>query len=227
MNTTHETIELDDWEDVIDFSNIQHFNITPSYLERATQGDFPKDAFSKGQLASKAWLHHRLYTTHAVEPNSNIAILGCWIGSMVDFLLSQYIITRVYGIDIDPVSIEMADRFNYKHVQNDWKFKGVVADVSLLDTSAMTFQIGGDLIEVSPNIVINTSCEHMGTEWFETASNEQLIVMQTNDSSQYEGHINCCYSIEDMQHKYPLSNTLYAGELITPAYTRYMQIGWK
>jgi hypothetical protein len=36
-----------------------------------------------------------------------------------------------------------------------------------------------------------------------------------------------CYTAQEMQQKYPLSNTLYCGEMITPAYTRYMQIGYK
>jgi len=51
--------------------------------------------------------------------------------------------------------------------------------------------------------------------------------MQTNNSEEFEGHINTCESVEEMQLKYPLSETRYVGELITPAYTRYMQIGYK
>jgi hypothetical protein len=51
--------------------------------------------------------------------------------------------------------------------------------------------------------------------------------MQTNNSEEFEGHINPCSSILQMQEMYPLSETLYVGELITPAYSRYMQIGYK
>ena len=51
--------------------------------------------------------------------------------------------------------------------------------------------------------------------------------MQTNNSENFEGHVNTCSSIEDMQSKYPLRNVKYIGEMITPAYTRYMQIGNK
>jgi len=35
------------------------------------------------------------------------------------------------------------------------------------------------------------------------------------------------HSIEHMQMIYPLEHTLFVGELKTPAYTRYMQIGYK
>ena len=44
---------------------------------------------------------------------------------------------------------------------------------------------------------------------------------------EYDGHINICETVGVMQKKYPLSKTLYVGELITPAYTRLMQIGYK
>ncbi len=76
-------------------------------------------------------------------------------------------------------------------------------------------------------MVINTSCEHMNNDWFDTADSEQLIVMQSNNSSEFEGHINICEDIEHFKIKYPLTRTLYVGELETPAYTRFMQIGYK
>jgi len=91
----------------------------------------------------------------------------------------------------------------------------------------MQFETGGELIGVSPDIVINTSCEHMSNEWFETAGSKQLIVMQTNNSKEFDGHINVCYTIEEMSEKYPLSDIYYIGALKTPAYTRFMQIGFK
>ena len=91
----------------------------------------------------------------------------------------------------------------------------------------MEFQTSGELINVKPNWIINTSCEHMSTLWYDSVDRDQLIIMQTNDSEEFEGHINICKSVDDMMNKYPLSNTLYVGELITPAYTRYMQIGYK
>ncbi|SVC52283.1 uncharacterized protein METZ01_LOCUS305137 [marine metagenome] len=188
---------------------------------------YPRDAFSKGQLASKSWLLGELYRVSPLQTNTTVALLGCWIGSLVDPLLNALIIERIYGIDIDADSIELAEMLNQKHVSNGWKFKGVVADVNLLETNHMQFETGGELIGVSPDIVINTSCEHMSNEWFETAGSKQLIVMQTNNSKEFDGHINVCYTIEEMSEKYPLSDIYYIGALKTPAYTRFMQIGFK
>jgi hypothetical protein len=222
----HEQIQLPTWGHVDQYLEQSSIKVSLAYLERVVQGNYPRDAFSKGQLVSKVWLLERLARTGVVTDKQVIAILGCWVGSLVDFLITQYDPDRVYGIDLDPAAVEMAEQFNQHHVQNHWKFKGVVADVSMLNTSAMIIQTGGELIEAQPNIVINTSCEHMGTEWFHSAGTGQLIVMQTNNSTNFDGHINVCESISQMQEKYPLRNTLYIGEMVTPVYTRFMQIGY-
>lgn len=223
--TMDSSVKLDTWEKVARFSD-EHLVIKPSYLDRVNKRKYPVDAFSLGQLASKAWLLAHLM---AVAPRSaqTAALLGCWIGSMVPMLHQNHSIGRVYGIDVDPHSIALAEEFNQELVNDNWRFKGVVADIDLLDCADMQFQTGGELIECKPDWVINTSCEHMSTHWFETVDTDQLIIMQTNNSPDFEGHINTCDSVSDMQTKYPLSNVLYAGELITPAYTRYMQIGYR
>ena len=221
-------IHLIDWDNVSEFADT-NMNIKPSYFERAVQGNYPKDAFSKGQLASKAWLLSKFDNRiHSHLPlDCTIAILGCWIGSLVEPLLDQMFASRIYGIDIDPDAISLAEKFNQKLVQDSWRFKGVVADASALDTADMEFETGGELIRVKPNVIINTSCEHMDTHWFETADSDQLIVMQTNNSEGYTGHINTCADAREMKAKYPLSKVLYCGELHTPAYNRLMQIGYK
>ena len=223
-----ETIELNTWNEVEDYIDNSFLRIPPSFFERAVMDRrYPRDAFSKGQLASKSWLLGELYKTVPLPSNTTVALLGCWIGSIVEPMLNALTIERIYGIDIDSESIEMAEKFNQKHVANGWKFKGVVADIDLLDVNHMEFETGGELIKVSPDIVINTSCEHMGYNWFESAGSDQLIVMQTNDSEEFDGHINVCYTAEEMQEKYPLSKTHFVGSLKTPSYTRHMQIGYK
>ena len=223
-----ESIKLDSWNDVEVYIDNGFMKIPPSYFERAIMDSrYPRDAFSKGQLASKSWLLDKLYHYTMLQSEPTVALLGCWIGSLVEPLLKSIPVERVYGIDIDAQSIELAEKFNQKHVANDWKFKGVVADASILDCNHMEFETGGELIKVSPECIINTSCEHMGTEWFESAGSDQLIVMQTNNSPDFEGHINPVASLKEMQTVYPLRKSMYSGQLKTPSYTRFMQIGYK
>ena len=219
-------INLATWSEVEAFIDTA-MSIKPSYFERAIQGNYPRDAFSKGQLASKGWLLQQLNSVVTPKPDVTVAILGCWIGSLVDPLLDVTSANRIYGLDLDPSAIELAEKFNQQHVQNSWRFKGVVADVSTLVTSDMEFETGGELINVRPDVVVNTSCEHMDTHWFETADSDQLIILQTNDSEGYDGHINTCANLDEVKQKYPMSQIKYAGQLSLPAYTRFMLIGYK
>ncbi len=223
------TIKLNSWNEVEHYIDNSYLHIPPSYFERAVMDRrYPRDAFSKGQLASKGWLLEELSNIKDLPEDMTIALLGCWIGAIVEpLLISTIPIERIYGLDIDAQSIELAEKFNQKHVANNWKFKGVVADASILDCNHMEFETGGELIKVSPECIINTSCEHMGTEWFESAGSDQLIVMQTNNSPDFEGHINPVASLNEMEALYPLRKSMYSGQLVTPSYTRFMQIGYK
>ena len=226
-----ETIKLNNWKEVTAYIDNGFWQPTPSYFEHIVQHNtyYPNHAFSKGQLASKSWLLEKLHKVNwQHQPDKNVVvILGSWIGALVEPLHKNFEIERIYGIDTDAEAIEKSEKLNRQFVQDSWKYKGVVHDVDLLDCGEMEFQTSGELINVKPNWIINTSCEHMSTLWYDSVDRDQLIIMQTNDSEEFEGHINICKSVDNMMNKYPLSNTLYVGELITPAYTRYMQIGYK
>ena len=228
VRRTMESIKLNNWKEVTVYIDNGFWQPTPSYFEHIVQHNsyYPNHAFSKGQLASKSWLLEKLYY-NTEKNNPTVAILGSWIGALVEPLHKHFEIERIYGIDTDAEAIEKSEKLNRQFVQDSWKYKGVVHDVDLLDCGEMEFQTNGELINVKPNWIINTSCEHMSTLWYDSVDRDQLIIMQTNDSEEFEGHINICKSVDDMMNKYPLSNTLYVGELITPAYTRYMQIGYK
>ena len=229
VRRTMESIELNDWNDVSNYIDNGFLTIKPSWFEHIIQhqGSYPRDAFTKGQMASKSWLLGELYKIVPLRPHVTVCMLGSWIGSIVDPLHRALTIQRIYGLDMDANAVELSEKLNQKYVQDNWKFKGVVADVSNLDSSNMQFETSGELITVKPDWIINTSCEHMDTNWFKSADNDQLIIMQSNNSSDFDGHINPCKDIEDFRIKYPLEKTHYVGQLVTPAYTRFMQIGYK
>lgn len=229
-----ETIQLETWEAVSEYIDTGFWQPTPSYFEHIVQHGnyYPKHAFSKGQLASKSWLLDKLvdsYTRTDIPYEPTVAILGSWIGALVEPILKNIDCKRVYGFDMDADAITKSEKLNQKYVQDGWRYKGVVADVSQLDCAYMQFETSGELITVKPDIIINTSCEHMNMDWFDTVAKDQLIIMQTNNSEDFDGHINTCSSIADVQRKYPLDvrRSSYVGEMLTPAYTRFMQIGYK
>ena len=155
-----DTIRLDTWKEVQAFNDEGFLKIPVSYFEHVVQHNnyYPKHAFSSGQLASKSWLLDKLHKINwRHQPDSDVVVvLGCWIGGLVDPLLRTFDIGRVYGIDTDAESIEKSERLNRKHVQNNWKYKGVVHDVDLLDCGEMQFQTSGELIDVKPK-----NCKHI------------------------------------------------------------------
>ena len=117
-------IDLKTWNDVEEYIDNGFLRIPPSYFERAVMDRrYPRDAFSKGQLASKSWLLGELYKVVPLPSNTTVALLGCWIGSIVEPMLNAFTIERIYGIDIDAESIEMAEKFNQKHVANNSNVK--------------------------------------------------------------------------------------------------------
>lgn len=221
------------WEEVTDYVNLR-FSMPVSQWEHIVQNrnTYPSHAFSKGQLASKAWLIDELWRVRIEKlpaPNPDtVIILGSWVGSLIEPLFQQFPnIRRTYGIDIDAESIAKSEKLNQKHVQNEWKYKGVVADVDNLTLNNCEFETGGELITVKPDWIINTSCEHMDNNWFNSVDEDQLLIIQSNNSEEFEGHINTCDNLDEFIQKYPLKTQLMCGELSTPAYTRFMQIGFK
>ena len=95
-------IELNTWKDVEDYIDNGFLRIPPSYFERAVMDSrYPRDAFSKGQLASKSWLLGELYNVVPLPSNTTVALLGCWIGSIVEPMLNA--LTAV-GLDMSPPS---------------------------------------------------------------------------------------------------------------------------
>ena len=142
IGSTIDTTKLDTWDKVTEYIDNGAWKPAPSWFEHIIQhqGTYPRDAFSKGQLASKSWLLRQLddvYLNHLPDVDPVIAILGCWIGTLVDPLHRTYMIERIYGIDVDPVAIELSEKLNQRYVENSWKFKGVVADMSMLSTDNM------------------------------------------------------------------------------------------
>ena len=152
-----ETIKLTTWQAVSDYIDAGAFQIRMSQFEHLQQhaNYYPRHAYSKGQLASKSWLLGELKRIDFAE-DITVAILGSWIGTLVDPLHQMMSIARVYGIDADPECVAISEKLNQEYLEG-WRYKGVCADVTQLDCSNMQFETGGELIDVTPHIVINTS----------------------------------------------------------------------
>ena len=87
----------------------------------------------------------------------------------------------------------------------------------------------GDTTQSAPDILINTSCEHLNdfAAWFDGLPPGVLLVLQSNDYVSEPEHVNCVEDLEAFKAQAPLAHLIYAGGLELNKYTRFMLIGRK
>ena len=152
-------------------------------------------------------------------------------------IMNKKITYKDAGVDIKKAdeAIEIADDFNYKQFRNKWQFKSVKQDCGLIKyNSNKEFTV--DIVNtnnkavsttVKPDLIINTSCEHMNEDWFKNLPHGSFVCFQSNDYFSNEQHINCVKDLEQAKQKYPMTTVWYEGELDTELYNRFMLIGEK
>ena len=79
--------------------------------------------------------------------------------------------------------------------------------------------------DFNPDLIVNTSCEHMDEKWFYDIPDGRTVVLQTNDYFSNEQHANCVHDIKEALEKYKFSEVWYSGMLDTGLYNRFMIIG--
>ena len=203
------------------------------------------DHFSRGQMLSKLWMVDKLKDLFPANSIPTIAHYGGWYATVAQHLFQHYEIKNYYNIEKDVKCVGISEAFNDEQRNNNWQFKGVGVDVN--DIYWKYRKTGEDVkpgdeyfiagvqnaqleyieIEVTPDLIINTSCEHMDNQWFENIPKGKTICLQTNDYFSNEQHIHCCRDLNDAIAKYPMSKTIYTGELETAEYNRFMIIGEK
>ena len=191
-------------------------------------------ALGKNQLASKKWLLDEVL--RAVGPRlGTVYVLGGWKGVLGALLLSdrRFQVDRVLSFDIDPDCEAAADTMNASHVPAG-RFKALTADMYTMDYGRGVFAgrdaEGGSLeIEAEPDLVVNTSCEHLDRfgQWYERIPAGTLLALQSNDNFAVDVHVNCVEDLEAFKRQAPMREVLFAGELPRKRYTRFMLIGRK
>jgi hypothetical protein len=169
------------------------------------------DAFWSGQIRSKEWLIDNL-KDYATEP-ATVAIFGGWVGTLASMLFQSSIpIKSIISIDVDPECKPIADMMN-KAEEMSSKFVAVTADMCQLTVAA--------------DIVINTSCEHLTQEqyntWLAKVNPNSLVVLQSNNYK-IDEHVRTASSLDEFIEQSQI-DVLFADILELPQYTRYMIIG--
>ena len=178
------------------------------------------ESFWKGQLQSKEWLINSLRNYIPVNKTKlDIVIHGGWNGVLASLLYNSGLpVNQVRSVDIDENCEAVASMIN-KRQEMLAKFLAVTADMCIYE------------YEYNPDIVINTSTEHLTVEkynqWFDNIPSKSLIVLQNNDYKELPEHINCYDSAEEFANASGLKSILVKATLELPLYNRFLVIGYK
>lgn len=172
------------------------------------------NAFNHKQVASKTWARDRLFESCGGR-FATIWILGGWYGVLAAMLLddARYEIGLIESFDIDPAVAAVAATLNRDAGE---RFRAVTADMYGLDYAGQR-----------PDLVINTSCEHIADlrGWLALLAPGTRVLLQSNDYFSEPTHINCVPSLEDFSAMARLARIDFAGMLPTKKYNRFMLIG--
>lgn len=172
------------------------------------------DAFWRGQMLSKEWLIGELKKQKKhFKSFPSIDIHGGWVGTLASLLFqSDLYISHINSIDIDPSCQDIALTMNQLEMEAG-KFRAITADMCSFKSSA--------------DIVINTSCEHITQDqynsWLSNMSKEQVLILQSNNYKLPE-HIRTAENLEEFKTQCGNIDILWAGELKLSLYTRFMII---
>ena len=194
------------------------------------------DLMSRSQIKSKIWLIEQLAL---IDSNyANVAAMAGWFGQIKTIYDQRLTYSKMRIVELDRSACETSDYvFNSANLEN-YKVKSVHANVNelILHKNGYEWQVENFKESTSytekflPDLIINTSAEHMTEEWFHQLRFKQLdsdpvVAIQSNNLFDIAEHINCVHSVDHMQKKFPMREVLFAGELQLKGYKRVMLIG--
>jgi len=177
------------------------------------------ESFWKGQLQSKQWLIECLSRVVETDKQNKIVIHGGWNGVLSSLLFNSNIpIRSIRSVDIDPACEEVANMV-CKRQEMAGLFTAITEDMC-------TYQY-----DVRPDIVINTSTEHITQEqyniWFDNIPEGTLVVVQNNDYESVPDHIRCFSNQRNFKRSTGLVDIVLKETLQLPLYNRFLVIGKK
>jgi hypothetical protein len=207
-----------------------------NYLKEKHEGSPIQDAMSRSQMRSKIWLIEELAK---IGTNyDNVAVMAGWFGQIKTIYDKRLTYSKMRVVELDKEACETSDYiFNIANLEN-YKVKAVNADINNLtlykngyEWDIENFKDGTKYSEkFLPNLIINTSAEHMTEEWFHQIRFKELesnpiVAIQSNNLFDIPEHINCVHSVDHMKKKFPMKEILFEGELQLKGYKRVMLIG--
>lgn len=170
--------------------------------------------FSRTQVLSKLWIGETISKFY--NSFENVLLLGGWTTHHTLFF-KNIKIDNLVSVDIDASVNDDAKLFNPR------------CDIKNVDASYV-FDSQGNIIlnnEIQNfNLIINTSAEHMSTDWYDKVKPGTLVLIQSNNMNDPD-HVNRSAHLGEFLRKYPVSTVHYRGEHNFNNYSRFMVFGIK
>ena len=199
------------------------------------------DAMSRSQMKSKIWLVEELENVRQKldEPvYKHVLVMAGWFGQIKSIYDKKLTYRKMRIAEMDKSACETSDYiFNLSELEN-YKVKSVNANINELtlhkngyEWDVENFKDGTKYSEkFLPDLIINTSAEHMTEEWFhqirfKELESKPIVAVQSNNLFDIPEHINCVHSVDHMKKKFPMKEILFEGELQLKGYKRVMLIG--
>lgn len=165
-----------------------------------------RDAFRIQQMQGKAWLFEQLKD---VDRNSKVMVIGSWLG-FTSYCLYKSGFNYITETDPDSRLTHIAKHINSSNPD----FRHLQKDVNDLDLGEY-------------DLVISTSCEHIGNNsWFDSIRPGALVALQSTNLKWHD-HVNTVDSVDEFKNQFKLDYQ-YADEMFfNDILTRYMIIGKK
>lgn len=195
------------------------------------------DAFSRSQIKSKFWLIKELAKIQ--KPYNNVLVMAGWFGQIKSIYDKFLTYKKMRVLDLEQENCELSDYvFNLSNLENH-KVKSIRANINELVLHKNGYEWTVENFKEPdknynekflPELIINTSAEHMTEDWFhqirfKKLDSNPIVAIQSNNMFDIEEHLNCVHSIEHMKKKFPMREVLYEGELQLKGYKRVMLIG--
>ena len=187
-------------------------NVLKAIKEKPKFKDDIIDSFSDNQFKAKKTLIKHLLPY--LNSDSNVAILGCWYGSVLIPLLENKV-NKIFAVDLDNTVIKIGKNILFSNID---KIRWSCGDV-------FNYERPYESIDV----IINTSCEHMRPmkEW-PFWQQGHIFALQSNNMYGIEGHVNCVDSMEQFIAQLPDNvSILHTEEIEDTRGTRFLVIGKK
>ena len=212
--------------DYIKFTPEMSNNWSRAFSETMKQKPWARERIKNSMTASQ--LESKLYLGTELEKIGrgwlNVAIIGGWYCHFLSTVLIDNLDCKfVCNYEIDKDAQLISFKFNNRY-KDQGKYHSHQRNLFLQD-------IRSDEKERGPiDLVVNTSCEHMyhmsSLKEKHFYSYNPLFVLQSTDNDEYDDHINCVSSAEELAEQAGLIHIEYMGsKVLSNGMTRFMVIG--